>query len=447
MTIFFFPHFDLIQFNLIVLFYFVLFCCWHAGVTPLVEQPLTISNSQFVNNLAASDGAGVAVMLASNYSVTNCLFRGNIARLSGAGFFDGNGYATCRANISLMIDSVFVNNSAQQVQICVCVCVFSRKGGGLFIRGCNTTVTNTTFRDNSAIGLGGSLMIDAASGRTMLSQLVVTNSQSGRHGGGIAITGGNVFLTNVTLMNNTASQNGGGLYVRGTQGWVLNVDLQNAVIDWNTASQGGGASIESNVDFYNWTSKPEVKFTYVSIAHNKGITNGGGISIQNGALATSQCYFDSNQAKNGSGISYQSGWYQDYQVPYFIFFLFCFCLIFFFLCFFQSRNKLTTYVYIVCSEKNAASEMGGGIYAAETSVGLNETKFARNSAKYGGAIYAAKCFIKESKNVNFSQNVAKFSGGAIQVPFNCSTWCVDCHYQVNEAPSGQDQSTGPAQMR
>ncbi|ETO30021.1 putative extracellular nuclease [Reticulomyxa filosa] len=321
-----------------------------------------------------------------------------------------------------------------EITIAFVLVITITKGGGMFIRGCNTTVKNTVFSYNQVIGLGGSLMVDAASGETILDSLNINNSQSDRHGGGISITGGNVIITNSIVQDNIASNNGGGVYVRGTKGWILKVDMINTTVANNQvflknkhlrkiylffffyelriAAQGGGMSVESNLNIYNWSAEPEVTLTGVTVLQNIGDTYGGGIFIEKGSLKTFGCIFDKNQAKNGSGLYYDSGWYQDYQSLF---------------------------------KQNVASAVGGGMYAKDVDMGLTNTKLLRNNAKYGGGLFMERCLLRNSTNLNFSQNVAKYSGGAVQVPSNCQ-WCVNCNFQSNTAAFGQDQSTGPKRM-
>ena len=107
-----------------------------------------------------------------------------------------------------------------------------KRGGGVFICGNNTIVSNCVFTGNRAHLDGGAVATvgDAPKqGSKVLNCSVVTNA-AGRHGGGLF----NVELVeNCTVVGNTAGQNGGG---------VANCGLvKDTSMAHNRAQKGGGA--------------------------------------------------------------------------------------------------------------------------------------------------------------------------------------------------------------
>jgi CSLREA domain-containing protein len=105
-------------------------------------------------------------------------------------------------------------------------------GAGILIRAGQTTVTDSTIRDNTSGLDGGGIRIE-------LGVVTVTNStvsgNSGSAGGGISVTGGLLFLTNSTLSGNNATT-GGGLSVDSDSF----AELKYVTITANTAGTYGG---------------------------------------------------------------------------------------------------------------------------------------------------------------------------------------------------------------
>ncbi|ETO23444.1 adhesin-like protein, partial [Reticulomyxa filosa] len=385
-----------------------------AGIVfePVAQEKLTVNGSIFRNNIVASSGAAIGLPLSGIYDVHYCIFEGNVAKVDGGGLYDGNGYADCKASRSYLSNCQFRSNLAQQV--CLFVCLFV-VGGGLFIRGCNAAVSNSIFDSNYASGIGGALAVDAASGVAILTNLTIINNKSGRSGGGLSVTGGNPQISNARIAHNVAIENGGGIYVRATKGWSLTVQIENSFITGNEAVSGGGVTIESDKNFFTWNTAAEIFMDNVSISENNASTSGGGVTIDIGALKTRQCTIGNNKAANGGGLSFGDGWYKDEQV------------------------KKSTF------SNNIASNVGGGIHATGSDIQLNQTTFTGNNGLYGGGMFLEQC-LQYNSTVSFVQNSAQYSGGGIQMPVTCNTWCTKCTYQNNNAAFGADQSTAPTKM-
>ena len=111
------------------------------------------------------------------------------------------------------------------------------KGGGLYNRDGNPTVSNVTFSNNMA-GQGGGMYNDhtsTGSSPTLTSVTFYSNTAS--YGGGLYnLVGSNATLTNVTFYNNHAAPRGGAIYNNNSTPVLTNVTFGA-----NTAPGGGSA--------------------------------------------------------------------------------------------------------------------------------------------------------------------------------------------------------------
>jgi uncharacterized repeat protein (TIGR01451 family) len=131
--------------------------------------------------------------------------------ISGGEAADGAG-VSCE-NSTLTIDGTTISGST----------VNSKKGGGVFVKDCASTIVNSTISNNSLTSSGT--------------------------GGGIYAEAGSLTLTNVTIAANSAATSGGGLYAKN-----LTVTLENTIIADNSAPAGPQYILEGS--------------TFTSNAHN-----------------------------------------------------------------------------------------------------------------------------------------------------------------------------------
>lgn len=155
-------------------------------------------------------------------------------RGGGAIFFAGS------ATIS---NSTFTSNSVTSL---------NGQGGGVAVVGGIVDISDVTLEGNSA-DFGGGLTLGFVSSVTVSDSTFKENTAT-RSGGGLQVylsQGEGVKFANVTLSGNQANDNGGGIFVHATG--VLN--LANATITGNTADanadgsgHGGGIAVEISAD-------------------------------------------------------------------------------------------------------------------------------------------------------------------------------------------------------
>ncbi|NIU58614.1 MAG: hypothetical protein GWN67_20185 [Phycisphaerae bacterium] len=107
------------------------------GIFNDLYSSLTVTNCTFSGNWS-NNRAGGMYNTSSSPTLTNCTFSSNTARLYGGGIYNDN-------SLPKVTNCIFNHNEAEQAS-----------GGGIAnYRGSNSTVTNCTFRGNSASAGGG----------------------------------------------------------------------------------------------------------------------------------------------------------------------------------------------------------------------------------------------------------------------------------------------------
>ncbi len=147
-------------------------------------------------------------------------------------------------------------------------------GGGLVIEGGNSTVTETTFDNNTSFLFGAGIVI--LDGEVDLIRSTVSNNEASSDGGGIWHDFGRLRIINSTISGNRATGgSGGGIYTRDsddtTSGTIGSLDdddlvIANSTITDNTAEDGAG--------LYNDASE-----TNGSVIHNSIIAGNNGTDI------------------------------------------------------------------------------------------------------------------------------------------------------------------------
>jgi CSLREA domain-containing protein len=137
------------------------------------------------------------------------------------------------------------------------------------------TVSGSTLSGNVAASTGGAVYASAfkyAHPTVAISDTTITGNQvTGGNGGGIAALGGELKLDAVTLTGNTASGSGGGLFSDTDYG----LTVTGSTVSGNTAPQGGGMLLESPSSGYGPT-----RITESTISGNHG-DHGAGIQLTN----------------------------------------------------------------------------------------------------------------------------------------------------------------------
>ena len=167
-------------------------------------------------------------------------------------------------------------------------------GGGMYCGDyARPTVTNCTFRENSA-SLGGGLYIESSP--TLTNCTFIANSADG--GGGIYNSGQEPeckpVISDCVFSANTATHNGGAMYNLGRYAEPV---VTYCVFIRNSVFEGGGGAIRNNM-----SGSPSL--ANCLFAENSAATFGGAIRNSNsGTTKLTNCTFGANSAGNGSALA------------------------------------------------------------------------------------------------------------------------------------------------
>ena len=214
----------------------------------------TLDNVSFIGNDGCQGGA--AYSRSSNTTYANILFQDNEARdplgISGTASVSGGGLYVYGTGTTLT-NCQFINNWAKI------------SGGGMETYH-SITVSNSTFQGNSA-GTGGGMFDQGGSALNNIS--FISNTAHNGGGGGLycnQLSASGVY-NKLTFQNNNASQIGGGFY-----GVLVDGNFTNCIFTGNHANESGGA-------LYFSYSTP--KLTNI-IINNNSATNGSVITSIHG---------------------------------------------------------------------------------------------------------------------------------------------------------------------
>lgn len=203
-----------------------------------------------------SEGAGIdgdgAVTLDFGTGDSFLQFNGaGTASVSGLTLLGGTFAPSIQSLMSIAISDVHVSGKS-----------WTGVGGGLYLTGAVSTVTDSTITGNTA-GLGGGIYLGAGQ-LTLLRTTVSGNTADS--GGGIFLSQATVTLDRSTVSGNTA-QNGDGGGIASNGSGPLAIRAWNSTIAGNTATgAGGGILRDANLELVNAT-----------IANNTA-GSGGGVS-------------------------------------------------------------------------------------------------------------------------------------------------------------------------
>jgi predicted outer membrane repeat protein len=196
----------------------------NSGSLTLHDSSVTVNKGRF------GGGLFVGIIPSAQADVRRTIFSQNAASEFGGGLCTGDALFNTGATVTVT-DSVFRNNSALV------------NGGGAYRFNAALTISNSSFTDNEAAGVGGGLFSgakfpDPASVKAT-SVTFSGNTAGGGQGGGIYTSGYSVFK-NLTIKDNT-----NGLFNAGN---VVTTHLENSVLDNQPAlnCDGGGIPIISD---------------------------------------------------------------------------------------------------------------------------------------------------------------------------------------------------------
>ena len=311
---------------------------------------INLSNLNFTENQARSDGSGIFAVRCNDASLYNLTFYGVISLQKGgciawvdsdnltvdacdfgatAAVFGGGSIYLERVNDTIVKNSLFNNTSANwgaggaiwlvEGNTDLINCSFykskAQNGGALYIAG-NVTTYNLTAYDSSSELDGAFIYID-------YDNLVISNFTSDKsislgNGGVVYINATNITVSDFTVNDASANEKGGVVYVNGNNATIANfnathsnakldaavvyvnadnVTIANLIaIDSNANDDGGVIHINANnVTIDNFTS-------ITSLANDKG-----GVIYVNGSVTMNNMNLSDYSAKTGEAIYFANG--------------------------------------------------------------------------------------------------------------------------------------------
>ncbi|MBQ8837690.1 MAG: hypothetical protein IJ005_00045 [Bacteroidales bacterium] len=243
--------------------------------TMVVYAPKIEGEKIVLKNVTIKGGANTAadeanaIVLAENEDATFVNADGNY----GAGLYI--------VNSTVDMDKVIVKENS------------GNNASGLFAKGSDLVITNSSFDDNVATGNGGGIWF--SSGNNIRMEDCTVNGNSAVDAAGLYFVVGedssiNATVTDVEMSGNTASGKGAGLYLRSaTIGQTLNVTVDGCLIAENEAATQGSA--------INCLNASGMLIRNTEIRENEGGSKEGGILSSQDASATYRnCSFIDNSA-------------------------------------------------------------------------------------------------------------------------------------------------------
>jgi len=269
--------------------------------------PLTLDDVSILDCTANSTSYGGGIFTTDDLTISNASIDGNQADVGGGILSNGNltitlndvtlsqntatsqgGALYCNTNTTLQVsDSLFILNQ-------------SPLGAGILSTGGTLSFSGTTLSSNTATSFGGALYALNAS---VSMEDVAMAGNFASWGAAIFMQGfptASLSLSRATLSNNTATDatiaEGGGIYLDGTSSTAT---LSNVTIANNQAT-GAGTAFGGGITL----SQASVTLNNVTIAGNSATTDGGGLSLVNGATASIQnSILSGNAAASGPDCS------------------------------------------------------------------------------------------------------------------------------------------------
>ena len=350
----------------------------HGGFACLFGSDTVLENCYFEDNYAPSSGA--VHCHNGNVTVKNSTFVNNSA--IGGGTNATNGYAGALGLVYTgspgvtVLDSHFYNNTAVNDGGAIQVMGTGRDakiinsdfenntaayGGAVSIKGSNTQVTNSTFKNNNITTTsnttGGGAVYIQGSG-TKIADSTFANNTAVEEGGAIFVKGNNSSITNSTLADNTAGDDGGAIFWEGNNGIVDKVNCTN-----NTGNSSGGNSKGGAMTITGNNLKiTDSTFDSNSVI-NSDETDGGALFITGNNVNVTNSNFTNNNASRFGGAIQIIG--DNTRITN---------------CNFEENNALP-------NEDKKDDGLGGAIYMSGDSGRVTDSSFTHNTARNGSAIY------------------------------------------------------------
>jgi hypothetical protein len=197
------------------------------------NQPITITNTQILNNSTVGKAGAVAVKTGSgSFTMQHCVVTGNTSSGRGGAFF------LYRMGGTTDISNTKIDNNTSQ-----------NRGAGMFLYNvfANVTITDSSISgNNSPSGTGngaGIFFYKASAGVSVtLERTTMTGNTAARAAGAIFFYkgSGELRIANSTISGNSSGTTGGGIFDRGPFGGGAALTIINSTISGNSAVTSGG---------------------------------------------------------------------------------------------------------------------------------------------------------------------------------------------------------------
>ncbi len=375
---------------------------------------LEVNNSTLQGNQAGANGGAIFTSGTTTTQINGSTIQDNDAPLGGGVFI-------CSSKGLLSVDnSEISNNSAINLggginlqygaELIINASLIAsnhsgRHGGGIFKdKGWDrlpTTITGTTFQDNTADWSGGGVFIL----RTPLtiSDSQFSNNQADEYGGGLGYQNNStetVLISNTTFDGNSATWDGGAIHFSGELMSISGSTIQN-----NSAENGAGIH-NGPADYTKYVIRADTTLIITSstVQENIASENGGG-AFNEGVMTCGESNFVANESSTlGGGI----------------------------------HNTGEVEVLGCTFDKNKTGEDGGGINS-DNIAEIRGSDFTNNTSKRGGG-FASIGGDAEISQSTFMNNSASDRGGAIfnfgAIPGSSPMEVENCEIIDNTAPFG-----------
>lgn len=374
---------------------------------------VNLTNNEFTNNNASYGGA-IYFTRNDTSNITNSKFINNVAANRGGAIYN-NASSTLEIKNTVFDKNSHTNTTKANSNDYGGAAIFSE--GGLHITSTNFTNNhaNYTHGEASSDGGNGGAIIHYNTIKDLIIKDSNFNNNSARHAGTILIYNGNSD-DGLRVIENTTFSKSVGVY--GTIETYNSLNVTDSLFDSNIMEDygsgkrvGSGGAIVLNSMATN--TKPVLTVLRTNFTNNKASLAGaihiGGVSSTNGhpLLNVSNSTFKNNSVSSYGGAIYSQISDMLFENNYF------------------AENKATmggaimSYTGSTLSSKNdtfennKATSHGGAIYGDNSEIQVNSSKFINNNASLGGALLLGPNLSSSNIiNSNFSNNNATY-GGAI----------------------------------
>lgn len=345
---------------------------------------ITISDSSFTGAYGLTGGAVTITVGTAN--ITNSIFAHNAAKYNAGAL-----RVSKEANVTVT-DCTFKNNSATTV------------GGAINCDGGKLTVVDSVFENNTSVGTSGAINLTNGAVATVEGSTITGNKSTADDAGAIKVNKSSLELTDSIISNNSTVDAGGALYVSGSSSLVTVTG--GTFADNVSATTGGAIKAESGTNItLNGTTFE---------GNTTAGTTGGAIDAYKATITAEDCIFRDNESVTHGGAIYLNT---------------------------ESNATLTKckfYSNSAISEKG----YGGALSGYKSTVKVSDSLFEENKAyRNGGAIYVTSGMVVIAEDSEFVSNyTSTWSGGAI---YNKGGFTAEgCTFEDNKAGSSDGATAG-----